>query len=106
MKQRVSILAPLLLMVAICGLKAQTNVGTFVGRVADPSGASVPNAALALRNQRTSFTYRAVTDQRGTYDISLVQPGIYTLTVNAKGFATYEDREIQVTTGEQEHYDT
>jgi len=68
-------------------LSAQTTVtGGLSGTVNDPSGASVPAAALTLANNATADTYSTVTSAAGGYVFSLLKPGDYTLVVKKDGF--------------------
>src|ERR1700723_3300421 len=68
-------------------LSAQTIVtGGLTGTVNDPTGASVPTAALTLTSNTTADTYSTVTSAAGGYVFSLLKPGDYTLVVKKDGF--------------------
>jgi hypothetical protein len=45
---------------------AQLDSGTFTGRVNDPSGAVVPNAAVSVVNTETNFTSDTKTNSDGS----------------------------------------
>ncbi len=64
------------------------------GVVTDPSGAAVPNAQVTLTNTATNTVRTAVTGSDGAYAFTEVQPGTYTLTVEAQGFRKYERRNL------------
>jgi len=61
--------------------------GEVAGVITDPTGAVVSGASVTLKSSDTGEEYRAVTAASGSYSISLVRPGRYTLTVEKQGFA-------------------
>lgn len=79
--------------------QSQATTGNIEGRVLDPSGAAVPKAAVNATNQQTGFTKAATTNDEGGYSLILLPPGIYTITVNASGFAAGEAKDVTVTVG-------
>jgi Carboxypeptidase regulatory-like domain len=62
--------------------------GQLSGIVVDPSGATLPNATLVLDQPSTGFHTMVTSTAAGAYAFPDLQPGSYTLTVDAKGFAT------------------
>jgi hypothetical protein len=82
------------------GAWAQTIVtGGFSGTITDPTGATVPGAALSLTSKAGGDTATSVTGAHGEYAFSLLKPGEYTLTVKKDGFKTYS-RTITVLLGQ------
>ena len=71
---------------ASCSLFAQRDAASLEGRVVDSSGAVVANASVAAVNTATNFTYHAQSDESGSWSISPVRIGTYTLTISAPGF--------------------
>lgn len=69
-------------------LFAQQESGSMIGTVSDPSGALVPGAEVTLRNQDTAATFTAVTDSSGLWRAPQLNPGVYDISVVAKGFST------------------
>ena len=66
---------------------AQTvNSGSVSGTVTDPSGAVVPGATVTLMSVARGTTFQATTGSGGGYNFSLLEPGSYTVTVEATGF--------------------
>jgi hypothetical protein len=55
--------------------------------VADPSGAAIVGAQVALQNPTTGFATLCATDSKGEYRFLGVPSGTYTVSVTAKGFA-------------------
>lgn len=66
---------------------AQSTLGTIVGRVADPSNATVAGANITLREENTNLTSSQTTSSQGDYVFPNLKPGIYQLTFEAKGFS-------------------
>ncbi len=70
-------------------LHAQSTIsGDIAGVVTDSSGAIVPNAQVTVRNTATGQIKKATTNGSGNFRTSLLQPGPYSITVDAPGFAT------------------
>ncbi len=82
----------------ICALPAypQNVTGSLAGVVRDPSGASVPNAAVVAINDGTSASYQAVSNEEGQYAIRTIPVGTYRLQVEAPGFKKYEAKGIRL----------
>jgi outer membrane receptor protein involved in Fe transport len=62
--------------------------GSILGRVIDPAGAGVAGAQVTATQEGTGFSRAATTDTEGLYVIPSLQPAVYNLTVEAKGFST------------------
>lgn len=87
----------LLLVGALAGLApAQTTSTEILGTVTDPSGAVVPGAKVAIRHVSTGTRRETVTSSTGDYSFPLIDIGEYTVTVQAEGFKTEEQRGIVV----------
>lgn len=66
------------------------------GTVTDPSGAAIPNATVQLVNADTGFSRTATTDAQGDFVFNAVLPGTYTVSVEASGFAKFEQKNVQL----------
>lgn len=66
----------------------QTVTGSVTGLVTDPSGAVVVGATVAAQNTATGVPTTVQTNGAGAYTIRFLPIGQYTLSVQAKGFAT------------------
>lgn len=75
---------------------AQTDTATLTGTVQDPSSAGVPGATLTLTNNGTQQKRTTVTSSEGRYQLNLLQPGLYSLTVKADGFKQFLDTQVQL----------
>lgn len=85
----------------LCGsMMAQVEQGRFVGRVADPSGASVVGALVVARNVDTNIQQKATTNDTGEYVITPVPAGSYLVTVTAEGFEKATTKRIELQVGQ------
>jgi len=67
-------------------LHAQTVSGTLTGTITDPSGASVPDVAVKVKNADTGLTREGITNSTGFFSIPALPPGPYTVETTVKGF--------------------
>jgi Carboxypeptidase regulatory-like domain/TonB-dependent Receptor Plug Domain len=67
---------------------AQSNSGTIIGTVTDPTGAVVPGASISIQNPVSQYLRTAVTDKTGQYQFSNIPFNPYHVTVAATGFAS------------------
>lgn len=84
---------------------AQESRATLTGRVSDPSGATVPGATVTARNQQTNLETTVTTGDEGNYTITPLQPGIYTVSVEAQGFKRVQSDEVQLFTATTATFD-
>ena len=69
---------------------AQTSTtGDIAGVVTDPSGATIPNAKVTLKDETKGNTQESTTNKDGVYHFYLLSPGPYTVIVSATGFETF-----------------
>lgn len=92
-----SIILPLLLM-CLTAMNAfgQSTTGSVSGSVSDPSGAVVTGATIMLVNSATGAERSTESGEAGTFVFQALQPGTYTISVEAKGFRRAVLREIVV----------
>ena len=76
---------------------AQTTTGQIAGVVTDPSGASVPGAAVAITNGETRVRRDVVTDSSGNFIATNLPIGTYSVAVTLAGFRTAQQQNIVVT---------
>src|SRR6476660_3378987 len=96
--QRATLVLCVLLMVTSFAL-GQRDLGTIVGTVADQSGALVPKAKVDIVEDNTGVRYNLTTDDAGAYIRPLLQPGTYSVSVEAAGFRRVLQRNVVVTPG-------
>src|SRR6201996_1832039 len=66
------------------------STATLSGTVTDPSGAVVPQAQVTVHGLSTGVDRTAASDPAGSYTIPSLQPGNYSVSVRASGFADYK----------------
>ena|SRR6202522_3207646 len=86
-------LRSLILLMAVllfaCANGWSQTTGTLLGEVSDQNGAIVPSATVRAQNTDTGFTTSTTPSAEGTYLISLLPVGHYTISVEASGFKTF-----------------
>jgi hypothetical protein len=76
----------LALALLISPLAAQERFGGLTGTVTDSSKLAVPGATVTAVNNQTGSVRTTVTGTDGTYRISELQPGRYTVSIELAGF--------------------
>src|SRR6266404_1663890 len=68
--------------------------------VKDEKGSLITNATVAAREQNKGFERATTLNTEGEYRLLSLPPGMYTVTVEAPGFAKFEAHNQQVTVGQ------
>jgi Carboxypeptidase regulatory-like domain len=63
------------------------TTSAIVGQVSDATGAAVPGATVTITSRDTGLTRKAATDDAGRFSFPQLQPGTYSVSVQAPGFA-------------------
>ena len=79
---------------------AQQLTGTLTGTVADSAGAVVPNAKVTMKNAASGDVRTTVSNGSGYFTITAVQPGTYSVSVEAPGFKTWDRSGITFSQGD------
>ncbi|HEY3827266.1 MAG TPA: carboxypeptidase regulatory-like domain-containing protein, partial [Bryobacteraceae bacterium] len=74
----------------------QAGRGGLSGVVSDASGAIVPGASVAARNDATGTTLSTVSTAAGLYSFISLSPGSYDITVTTKGFGPVIQKNVTV----------
>ena len=77
-------------------LPAQTYQGRILGVVSDQSGAIIPGAKVTITNTATGAMRALLTSSSGEYAAPNLEPGPYTVTVEANGFQKFERLGLQL----------
>ena len=81
---------------AFGSLLAQDYRARLQGVVSDSSTAAVPGATVVLTNTKTGVAVTRTTDQNGKYFFDYVEPGEYSLSVEASGFSKFIQQNVTV----------
>jgi outer membrane receptor for ferrienterochelin and colicin len=81
------------------GLWAQSTGGGIVGRVADEEGGGLPGVTVEAKSPALQGVRTTTTAADGSYHISLLPPGEYTITFTLEGFATDTKNGVAVDLG-------
>jgi outer membrane receptor protein involved in Fe transport len=75
---------------------AQSSKGIVVGILTDPQNARVAGADVKITNTETNVTRETTSTGEGTFRFDAVDPGTYTVTVNAVGFRGTTATDVKV----------
>ena len=93
--KRLSLLL-VLTVLSIPFLIAYAAGGRIEGKITDPKGAAIPNAAVTVTNDVTKQEFKATSDSQGRYKVEGLPAGIYTVRVAVKGFNEGQRAEVKV----------
>jgi Carboxypeptidase regulatory-like domain/TonB dependent receptor len=97
--RRAALAALLFSTTAIVAPAQSTTEGAIGGTIFDAVGAAVPSARVTVVNNGTSRTVSSTTDGKGDYRIPSLQPGEYTVSVEATGFGVFAAEHVIVEVG-------
>lgn len=78
----------------------QTATGSITGNVTDAAESVIPGASVSLTDVATNQTRTTATNGRGYYNLTLLPPASYTLSVEAKGFSGFVQKNIRLNVGD------
>src|SRR5574341_2600474 len=85
----------------LCGLAAaQTVTGTISGTVLDASDSAIAGATVTLINAKTGDTRAVVTNESGGFTIPALQPDVYTVKVEHRGFRVLQRQNVTLSANE------
>jgi len=82
--------AALLAFATALSASAQTTLGTIRGTIYDPQENVVPGATVVVTDESTNVTRETQTDLQGSFEVSNLRPGTYTVTATLSGFKKVE----------------
>ena len=99
MLHRLGVLTVVLLLVGVSGVAYAQGTATLKGEVSDNYGSVIPAAEVIVTNNATGAEVIASTDAVGSYELTL-EPGTYTVTVEASGFETASASDVELMAGQ------
>lgn len=78
---------------------AQLTTGNIVGNLVDDTKASLPGAAVTIKNVDTGLTRTLFTDRQGRFEAPNLPGGTYEVTATMQGFGTAVRRGIDLAVG-------
>jgi len=93
------ILAVLISLTLAVGSFAQTNRGRISGQVTDSSGGAIVGAKVTIENLGTHVERTLTTNSAGEYLALDIEPGFYSVKIEAAGFKTVLRERVQVEVG-------
>ena len=81
-------------------LAAQVDYASVNGTVTDPTSAVLPGARVAAVSSATGFRRETATSAAGTYQISGLTVGTYTITISRDGFKGAEFKDVELAVGQ------
>src|SRR5580700_819350 len=89
----------------IFAASALAQEATVLGTVTDPTGASVPNAAIVITEAETGVTRNLTSNSDGQYVAPDLHIGHYTVRVTATGFKAAEQKNLTLAVGDRTRLD-
>jgi hypothetical protein len=88
----------MLLLIVMLSIMAHGQVlyGSLTGTVKDQKGAAVPNVTVSARNVGTGAVRDTTSDADGNYQLSSLQPGVYSVTFSYSSFKTRIQENVMV----------
>jgi hypothetical protein len=83
---------------------AQVSGATLSGSITDPSGATLNQVQVSIKNVETEVTRTVTSDSAGIYTAPNLVPGQYRVTIVARGFVT-SVADITLTVGANQSLD-
>jgi hypothetical protein len=78
--------------------------GAITGTVTDKTGAVIPDAAVAVTSTSTGITVTTKSTGAGDYNLSNLDPGVYTIAITATGFEKLTQQNVHVNALESQTY--
>jgi hypothetical protein len=90
---------------SIAPAMAQAGQGELTGEVRDQAGAVISDVSISATEVQTNQTYTSNTGASGAFTLINLKPGLYKISVEAKGFKRYVREGVQLSTGERVRVD-
>ncbi|HWP53843.1 MAG TPA: carboxypeptidase-like regulatory domain-containing protein, partial [Pyrinomonadaceae bacterium] len=88
-----------LVMCTVGAMAQGTVTGGINGTVTNPNKEVIAGATVTAKNNGTSKETSVTSDDNGSFKLTNLEPGTYTLSVNASGFAPFTNENVVVEVG-------
>src|SRR5947199_10644277 len=99
------VVAMALALFAVNAIGQTATTGSIEGTVSDQNGAAVRGATVTVTSPNLISPQAATTNDNGRYSILNLPPGPYKISVEASGFAKFEQDNVPVNLGRTSHGD-
>src|SRR5437867_2173270 len=99
MSKRISFAVLICVLACSWSASAQETTGGIQGTVKDPQGAVIPGATVEVSSPALIGKKSATTDSGGFFHFEQLPPGIYSISVNATGFAPQTQGNLELRVG-------
>ena len=79
---------------------AQSTFGSILGSVKDPAGAAMVGVKVSVTSEANAAAKEVLTDPSGSYEVTHLNPGPYTVAAESPGFQRYLHQSINLETGQ------
>jgi hypothetical protein len=100
LRQFARLLIVFLGLIALGSAASLAQSGQISGRVTDPQGAAIPDAAVQVINQDRDFKRETKSNSEGTYSALYLPAGRYQVSVQREGFSSTASKIIELTVGQ------
>ena len=90
------LVAVVVMLMAGVGAFAKTGTSSVRGTVTDKTGAAIVGAKVVVANAGQGVHREDVTNGTGAYEFVSLAPGTYSLTIEAKGFRKFEQKNVEL----------
>lgn len=105
MRPRKNFISFLFLCTCVDASFAQLTEATLKGTVSDATERMMAGTAVKAVNESTGLIRSVLSDSNGTFMMPGLAPGLYTVTVQAEHFKTFEQRELRLNVGQTSEID-
>jgi hypothetical protein len=84
---------------------AQVDTASLTGIITDANGGVIPGAQVTVLNQATNISVETVSGQDGYYTIANLRPGLYTVSVEERGFKRETRPDFRLSVGQRARLD-
>ena len=98
---RLSFAVLMTLALSVLTMGQSTTAGAIGGVVNNPNKEVVPGASVTVRNTETNKEDSITTDDAGRFRVVNLQPGVYSIAINATGFGPFTQDGVVVEVGRE-----